>query len=415
MRDTVTGRLKEVFLKQTGYGRLNVEFRRFLIVYTTFITASLLSSSFFNVFLLRLTGSTVALMRYNLLLACVQPFVMLVAVRFLRRFSTRSCMQFGLLLHAAAYLVLALDGNPSEIAVYVLSAAFASGNAFYYTSYTPMLLACTTNANRDAAQGAMGTLSTLGQLTLPLLTGLFISAFGDLAGYRILFALSVGILMAGFFLAYRIRATGDTAKPSPGFVKITLHMLRSRTMMGIMLITLINAMMTSSTAYYASLLMYAFLKKEAVMGTVSTVAAIVTLLSNLIYGRYIHENEHGKSMLFGTLVSIAAALCVCVLQNAVGYVLYAVLYAAAGFFMSAPVVTSYMAVLQNDEVLRDYGAEVHALREYFYAAGRILGILPAIVVGESLHAAAIAMVILAACQLIPVCILRGLKRRNQIC
>ncbi len=154
-------------IANVGYDRLNTSFHKYLCVYVCYMIASLLSTAYFNVFLLRATGSSEALARYNLLLACFQPIVMLAALSVLKHTSVNICQRVGLALHALAYLWLALSNESSESMVYIISGIFAAGNAFYYTSYTPQILAYTQDETRDTAYGAMGFMSTLGNLSLP--------------------------------------------------------------------------------------------------------------------------------------------------------------------------------------------------------------------------------------------------------
>ncbi len=361
-----------------GYDHLGNAFGRYLAVLAAFTVASTLSGSYFSVFLLRATGSDLALTRYNLLLACVQPFVMLLAVLVLRKGSVKVCLRVGLILHAAAYCVLAAAGEPDEKLIYALSALFASGNAFYYTSYTPLLLAYTQDENRDTAYGAMNLLTTCISLMLPLLTGFFLSALGSMTGYRALFALSAASLTLG--LAFSTRLTPIEASNRDRvtrFRQTAARMFQNKSMRQAMIITFLNSVRVSGTACYGSLLMFALLKQESVMGVLTTACAVLGLLINMVYGRVMTPKRRGKSMLMGVLVTLVGAVILSAFQTAEGYAVYMLLSALVNVFLDTPVVTAYMGVLQHDEALRDKGAEVHALREFVYASGRAFGLLPA--------------------------------------
>ena len=384
---------------ETGYARLGGAFGRFLCVIAVYTIASLLSNSFFNIFLLRVTGSSMAMMRYNLVLACVQPPAMLAAVVLVRRHSTALSLRVGLSMHALAYLILTIDGNPSELVVYALSALFSVGNGFYYTSYTPLLLTYTTDRSRDAAQSSMGLLSTVAQLVLPLLTGMFISSFGNLTGYRILFAISTAILLAGIGFSYRLAPVGPAPR-TPHSIRLTArNMIRNPNLVRGLFSTMLLSFMTSGSAYYVSLLVYNILKHESAIGALNTVCGIITMLTALAYGRVVTAKKRGVSMLAGALVAILAIGILCLFPTRWGYTVYALIYSAASLFLNYPDTTAYFSVVQHDPLLRDYTAEVHALRENFVTLGRALALVPAFFLKDTVGTAGIMMLLLALCQI----------------
>ncbi len=386
---------------QVGYDCLGTVFQRYLWVCGAFTVATLLSKSFFNVFLLRATGSSAALMRYNLLLACIQPFVMLLAVQVLKRGSMKLCLRVGLALLAGAYLCLAIIPETTEKTAYVISCVFSAGNAFYYTCYTPMLLSYTSNDNRDTAYGAMGAISTFGSLTLPILTGFFISAFGDLVGYKVLFFISFIVLALAFACSFRLHPIVQRKEErSVSLWKIAKQMIKNRNVRTMMIVTGLSAAEVGGRAYYGSLLVYKLLEKESIIGIVTTLGAVLTLLANLSYGRIVRSDNRGKSMVIGAACSLVSVIILCFFQTAWGYILYYLLFSLMSFFVTTPVVTEYMSVLQEDELLRNHGGEVHTLREFSNAAGCTLGLLPAFLFHDAISTAAPMMIVVSCLQLL---------------
>lgn len=387
--------------EKMGYNKLSRSFTRYLGVYICYMIASLLSSAYFNVFLLKAIGSSDALAWYNLLLACLQPVVMVLAIPVLRRKSINFCQQVGLGMHALAYLCLSFNANISETMVYVISCVFSAGNAFYYTSYTPQILAYTEDESRDVAYGSMGFMSTLGSLTLPLITGFFISAFGDLVGYRIMFFASSFALVIGILLSFRLTKV-NVKKNVP--LKQTWHimkrMISNRDMLVMLIITMLTAAEVSGKAYYGSVLVYELLREESVIGVVTTVGGIVGLLANLVYGKIVKPQNRGSMMLAGAVLTFAATSLLNFSKTSYGYIIYFTIYSFSSFFIATPVVTEYMQVLQNDKMLGDYGAEVHACREFFYASGRILGLIPAFVIPASVSSASALLILIVILQII---------------
>lgn len=398
-------------MEETKYSTLGAAFGRFLCVVAVFTLATQISNSFFNIFLLRATGGSGAMMWYNLLLACVQPPAMLAAVWVVRRFSTENCMRTGIVMHMAAYLILTVDGGASEALVYGISMLFSIGNGFYFTGYTPLLLSYTGDQNRDTAQGAMGFLSILGQLLLPLMTGFFINSFGNLTGYRILFALSAALLLGGVLLSFRFYPAEKPRACRHSIRTAARLMLANRRLRRSLLLTLLNAMLTS-VGVYSSLIVFALLKKESVMGVMTTLCAIISMLAALGYGRAVSVRNRGRSILLGAGAIVLATVVLLAFPSFWGYVFYALLNAAASCFASNPAATVYFSILQNDERLTDFRAEVHALREFFVTTGRALPILPALFLADAGAIAVPMMLLIAALQIPAALIVIHLERQE---
>lgn len=408
------GRATAFVASKFGYDKLGTAFYRYLCTYICFMIASLLSTSYFNIFLLKIIGTSDALTYYNLLLACLQPFVMLLAVPILRHTSVNFCQRVGLGLHAAAYLWLTVTPAYSELMVYAVSCAFAAGNAFYYTSYTPQLLAYTEDDSRDIAFGSMGLVGTIGSLTIPLLAGFFISAFGDVIGYRVVFAVSAVSLCVGVLLSFRLQPIRAAVSTERGILrKVFGRMMGSRDMRAMLAITLLTAAETSGKALYVSVLVYGLLKTESVIGVVTTVGTVLTLLANVAYGKWVNPRRRGVSMLVGSVLILAATLFLNVWTTAVGYIIYFVIYSFALIFVSTPPVTGYMGVLQNDDFLKDHGAEVHALREFFYAAGRALGLIPALFLTVTIENSAVFLIAIVLMQLLSAVLMMLVERSHR--
>ena len=388
-------------ISKMGYDMLSRSFKHYLCVYICYMIASLLSVSFFNVYLLKAIGSADAVMWYNLLLACIQPVVMVAAIWILRHGSVNFCLQMGLGLHAAAYLWLAVAANVQVSAVYVLSCLFAAGNAFYYTSYTPQMLAYTEDETRDVAFGSMGVLATVCNLTLPLITGFFISAFGDLVGYRIMFAASSAVLISGILFSFRLkRVNVEKNVPAKQIAVVFCRMLKNRDMRVMLIITMLTAAEISGKAYYGTVLVTELLRKESLIGTVITAGGIAGLLANIAYGKSVKIKNRGTAMLRGTILTLAATVLLNFYKTSYGYIIYFVIYSFASIFIANPVITEYMGVLQNDIMLNEYGAEVHTCRELFYALGRVLGLIPAFFIPASVKSASALLIFIVMLQLI---------------
>jgi len=360
-----------------GYDRLGDAYRRFMWVYLSMTSAGMIAGAYFSVFLLRATGSDMALMYYNLLLALVQPFVMGIAVFTLRRFSVISSQRIGFVLLLFAYVLLTFRIDRIESVVYPVSVLMSSGNAFFFTSYTPMMLRYTTDENRDAASGALSFLATLLSLIIPVATGFFISSFGDLRGYRVLFALSSLLCALTIGLSFRLAPVPGFGRERRAQFRTTLRGMRSsRLMMMAMLNTMLNAVITTAPAYFGTLIVMDLIGRESLIGLVAFLGGIISMVASAMYGRMVAPGNRAKWMAIGVGVILTAIGGMIAKLSVATFVLYSAAAAFATIFIGTPPVTSYLSVLQRNPALRENGPEVHTIREIFYGGGRALGLVP---------------------------------------
>lgn len=404
--------LGRILSAQIGLNMLSKSYKRYLLTYMLFTIGGTISSSYFSFFLLRATGSESSLRIYNLLIACVQPFIMLPALAVLKRWSVSVCMRIGLLIHTAAYALLAASGNADMATVYAVSAMLSSGNAFIFTAYTPQQLAYATDENRDACYGVVSVLSTIVSLVLPLTTGLFISRFDDLTGYSVLFAVSSLITLGSFAASFRLTPVVYGDRRQKNVLRRTMKaFLGSKKIWASMIATMLDAMRAHGFGFFSALLVFDLIGRESVMAVFSVATTIVNMMMSIAYTRMATPRNRGWLMLLGAVGYTIAVAIVCLDHTFTGYIMYALLSTIVSVFISNPVLTSYLSAVQNDSFLCQHGAEVHLLREVFVASGRVIGLLPAFLMPDPTEYAAVMMLLFAAVQIPAALLTKYLQRR----
>lgn len=398
--------------KQIGLNKLTPPFARYLLTYMLFWLGGTIAGSYFNYFLLRATGGEDGLRVYNLLTACIQPFVMIPALFVLRRLSVSICMRIGLVFHALAYAVLAASGNVTTVTVYIISTMMSAGNAFIFTAYTPQWLAYTTDEGRDACYGVINMIATIVNLVLPLSIGLFISMFDDLTGYSVLFAIASLVIFGSALASFRLVPVSYGNKQEEHTLEKTAQVFfKNRKIIFSMLATMLDAMRSHGFGFFSALLVFDLVSKESTLGVLSICTTVLGLLMNVAYTRGVTPENRGRTMLLGAVGYTLAVSIVCVARSFGGYIVYSVVSTMAGVFIANPVLTGYMSAVQHDDYLSDHAAEVHVLREIFVVSGRVLGLLPAFILQDPTKYAAVMMLLYAALQ-IPAAILTQQMQRK---
>ena len=394
-----------------GYDRLGDSYRRFLGVYLSMMSIGQIAGAFFNIFLLRATGSSVTLMIFNVLLATVQPFVMAVAVFAVRRFSVIQSQRVAFVLLMIAYTILAVWIDRVESLVYLIAVLMSASNAFFFTSYTPMMLSYTTDGNRDAAGGVLSFFTTLLSVVIPVATGFFISSFGDLTGYRVLFVIAVCMCVFTFFLSFRLApVTGFHSERRTQFRSTLRYIVKSKPMMVAMVNPMIYASIATAPAYFGALIVMELIGRESQIGLITFLGSIVTMAAAVVYGRIVKPQNRAKWMMTGLGVVLLAVCGMIADLSVVTYVLYSAAAAFAAIFLTNPPLMNYLAVLQRIPELSQRGPEVHTLRELFVGAGRALGVLPVLFFQDAFGVAVYMILTIYAVQIFSILLARYMSR-----
>jgi len=402
-----------VLRRRAGFGSLDRRFARFLAVDFLFNAAGALSGFFFNIFLLRATADVKAIARFNILQHAAIPVFMIGAVWAARRVSVLYAQRLGLIVQCAAYLMLGLLAAHAAVAAIPAAAMLGAASACYYISYTPMLLTYTTNDNRDPALGALNLVNTVIGLLTPPLTGLFISGFADLLGYRLLFFVSAAVSLTCLRNSFKL---APTLAPEGGlhtrFSETIKAMLRNHLECAAMLATFAYASRFALFTYFGSLLGYRALGSESAMGILGLAGGIAALGASVAYSRTVRPSSRGNWMIGATGVVLSGVSLIAFKLNILTWVIYTLCVSVTTVFLDAPPLASHLSVVDDDPALSSSAPEVTTIREFIYAAGYALSFLPAFI-ARSPEASTINILIGAALfQLVPAMCVRYITRHK---
>lgn len=370
---------QNTYKSRTGFlnrGRFSREYYLFLIINTCLTAFTCISSSFLNTFLYRTTSDERVVMLFNVVLAIVQPLAMVASVIVVRRLSAIRSQQISFLIFVAVFLWLIVSNEQAASQAYFIAALLSAANGFYYTAYVLQMIGYTSENSRDAAYGLLGTAAGAVSLVLPLCSGFLISLFPDYTGYRILFCF--GLVFAGIGLFASTRLPAIRLPGNDGKVRL-MHcarvILKDRLAFKTMLLTTISGIRAGTTSFFLTLLLYTAVQQESLIGINSFLAGLMSIVSSMLYARLVRAHTRGKAMLAAlTLLLTATALLFFGLSPWVMIAYTAFNSLLAAFIDNVPVMC-YMSMLNALPALQGCGAEVHTIREPFYAVGRVAGIL----------------------------------------
>ena len=373
-------------------------FLRMQACYTSLVT---IMGIFLNTFLLKALGDQKTVMVYNMILAAVQPFAMVLACRMIRKVSPKAAQGVSFGLYALCFLCLAVLGEGAA-AYYILFAAVLSTSAgFFYTVYTLQIVSLTDDANLDLCTGLQTMLSSAIGLVLPLLSGTFLAAFSGFTGYRVLFGAALALAGMALFFSLRIpRLRGFDYDPRPCFTDTARAILHTAQPRRMMLMTVFAGIKEGTFSFIITTLIYRMIKNEAFVGLTSSLGSVAAVLAAGVYGAVVRPRMRGKSVIFTTVF----VSCICAMlyfrMDPVTLLLFHLAVSFSTPFIVTAQVNTYFSVVQHVDALAGKGAETHSMREMFYAAGRILGILILMVMPDTPAGQVTALLILLLSQLV---------------
>lgn len=361
-------------LRKRSQPVISSAWKKFLWVYACFSVFTLFTGTFINTYLIKATGSSQGVMVFNMLLAAVQPFAMLTAVWLIRRRSALFSQRLGLWLYLIAFVALGVLGEKAVPHIQLISALISAANGFFFTTYALQLLAYATDETRDSCYGLQSVIGGALGILVPSLSGMLLSAFRDFTGYRLLFAAGILITVAAILFSYHLEPVCNIT-PRSQLRKVLRTIRQDRAVLTAMICSAANGFYAGTMSFFLSMLMYTQSGSEALIGLSATVSSIASILSSVIYTRVVHPGNRGKAILLSVAAVMTATLGLLASTSVAMLFLFNILLGAMSVFFLNPPVTAYLGVIEHTEALAGLGGEVHAIREFWYGGGRVLGVL----------------------------------------
>jgi predicted MFS family arabinose efflux permease len=127
-------------------------------------------------------------------------------------------------------------------------------------------------------------------------------------------------------------------------------------------------------SFLPSILLFMLVHKESSVSVNIFATGIITVISNSIFGRT-KTNTHIKLMLLATNVLFATSGIMLIKSNATTITILSLLYAFFSLYLQNPPMKMFYILANSDENHREITSELYALRGYFSALGKLIGII----------------------------------------
>lgn len=360
-------------MKSTGQ-KLNRDARRFIQFQVLFTGMGSILTLFVNTFLMNAFGSySKEVLLYNVVLAVVQPAAMLTAMFLIQKKTALFTQRIGFLFYGAALAALCLFGDRVSPFYPLFAAMLSFGAGYYYTVYSSQMLCYTNDGNRDQIAGILGLLGSVISIFMPMISGVMISHFGTVIGYRIVFGIAAALAIGALITSAHLPPIPKHEKKSV-LPMVAKKIFSSRDGRLIMISNGLSNCRGFTLPIFVTLLFYNLMPDELMISLNSTIGYIVALLGAAVYGSTVkHENRSKASVLAAITVTLPALG----MLFGLNIVVIMIFNAVNGFFttfQSTPVLNTHFKVMEKLGLRSEYGGEVHLIRELFVSAGRVFGL-----------------------------------------
>ncbi|WP_124727977.1 MFS transporter [Staphylospora marina] len=352
--------------------RLDRSAKLLLLESGLFAVATALSGTFVNVFLWKIGNDWIMIALYNLMHYLSGAATFVLAGWLAKKIDRIIIIRLGVAFLSVFYLTVFWLGERAAGNHLFLGVLLGIGSGFFWLSFNVLYFEITERDNRDLFNGINGLIGSLAGIAAPFTSGWIISGMGESVGYRVIFAMSLGIFVLAVLVSFLFKG-----RRAPGSYRVTDVLGRS----GVGDWKWVSVAMTAQGVregvftFLISVLFFVTVKSEWQLGIFFTVSSLTSMISFYLAGKFIRPRRRNGFILLGTLM-----MGLVVLPYAFFGTDWSIWVLGVGasffypFYMSPTMSTVFDVIGQTEESVR-LRVEFVVARELFLAAGRAIGIL----------------------------------------
>lgn len=387
-------------------GRLEPGARLVLVAHTLFLLGVSLSNIYVNIFLFKVGESLAVIGWYHVYqyLAIALGFV--VAGKWAEQSDRTISYRIGIGLHALFYLLILFLGEQAVDLVRELGLLLGFGQAFYWLGNHTLTFDLTDDGNRDYFNSTFTVFSSLATMLAPFAAGLVITRWPELAGYRLIFLVSLLSFVASVVVSLFLRP-----RESDGLFKLdeAFQGDGNPAWRSVLLVHFINGMRGGVFAFFIGILLYITTGTEMSIGWLALVTGAVTLTLSWLLGRQITARTRRRPLLVGLFATSLGVLVLAFNLNPFGIVLFALIEAAFAPMYGIPFGALNYRVLEQDPDVADLRIEYMVAKEIPLNLGRIVGVFAFLVAVPYLESDTVVAALLLGLGWLPLLTWRALR------
>ncbi|MFC5402733.1 MFS transporter [Cohnella soli] len=352
--------------------RLDSQTRLLLSVNAFFVTANALSGTYLGVYIWKASNDFAKVGWFTLFNYVIMALTFWIAGNGVKESNKMTYLRAGIFISAGFYAVVLLLGSSAQNWIYCLGMLQGLAAGLFWLSFNVVYFEMTDANNRDRFNGLAGVIGSVVGIVVPWTSGFLISRSAGGNGYRLVFAISLGVFVGGFLLSFLLRhrkTRGDYNWLLP-----FRYIVRRRTPWPALFGALAaQGLRESVIGVFIGLLVFVETGSEMRLGQFVLLTSAVGFVSFYVTGKWLKPSWRDKGMLVG---AASLALSVIPLFFGVGFVSLLVYGILSALFMPLfviPMTSSVFDWIGSDDESASLRVEFVVLRELALCAGRIVG------------------------------------------
>lgn len=366
-------------LKEIQKEKLDAQTILLLIVHGLFAAANALSGTFVNVYLWKVSNELALIGWFALSFQIANVITVWVAGKWVKERNKMNSLRLGVALSALFYVLVLFLQKQAVDYVFVLGLVQGTAAGFFWLAFNVIYFEVTGPNNRDKFNGWAGLLGSGAGMVAPWISGFLITQMTDMKGYRLIFAISLGIFLIGVAVSFFLRKREVSGSYEWFYAFKNLKNKQSPWRSAIPALTA-QGIREGVFAFIIGLLVYIVTNNELQVGNFALITSAVALVSFWLAGKYLKPKYRNISMLVGTLAIILSVFPFFWKVNYTTLLIFGIGTAIFFPLFTIPMISSVFDIIGKDNNSAEHRVEFVVLRELGLSAGRMLGIVLFIVV-----------------------------------
>ncbi|MBU9722444.1 MULTISPECIES: MFS transporter [Bacillaceae] len=353
---------------------LNKDLNLLLFIGGLYALSIALSNTFVNVYLWKQSGEFMDLALYNLSVVIMQPLTFILAGRWAKKIDRVVVLRLGVtFLSIFFFTVLFLGENAGNFLV-LLGGLMGIGAGFYWLSFNVLTFEITEPETRDFFNGFLGILTSFAGMIGPISAGFLITHMDKLTGYRLIFAISLGLFVTAVILSFFLKRR--SAKGQYHLLDVFKIRREYEHWRRVTRAHFFQGLREGSFIFVIVVWIYVATGSEMALGTYGLIASGVSFVTYFLAGRFIKPLQRKKFILVAGIVLYAAVFIIVTGDlTFTKLIMYGVTISIAYPLLLVPYVSLTYDVIGSGWKAAEMRVEYIVVRELFTNSGRISSIL----------------------------------------
>lgn len=350
-----------------------------LIVNGLFAAANALSGTFVNVYLWKVKNDFALIGWFAFAHQVTMGLTFWLAGKWVKEHNKMHSLRLGVAIAALFYSLVLLLRQQAIDYVWLLGIVQGLSSGFFWLAFNVVYFEVTSADNRDRFNGWAGLLGSGAGMIAPWISGWLITRLPGTTGYRLIFAISLGIFVVGVVVSFFLRKRKVSGKYE------WAHGYRSLTKRGGPWLRVFAALIAQGIregvfGFLIGLMVYIATSNEMRIGYFSLVTSAVALVSFYVVGKWLKPAYRKRGMLIGVIMLIAVILPFFWKVNYTTLLLFGIGVALFIPLYIVPMTSSVFDIIGQDRESAEHRVEYVVLRELGLNFGRMFGTLAFILV-----------------------------------